>query len=134
MGLDFPLRGHDRLWTGRDVDVDLAFGLLAAAIDRLHGVTEGLRNDPAAADLPRQTLAGELRGVAERAGLWRRHPAFAGALDRLLPVAEAVGTPLVFCNGDYNPGNFLATGEVLTGFIDFARARFEDPLAGLAKF
>ena len=35
---------------------------------------------------------------------------------------------------DLNPGNFLAAGGRLTGFVDFAMARFEDPHYGLAKY
>jgi aminoglycoside phosphotransferase (APT) family kinase protein len=42
--------------------------------------------------------------------------------------------PLVFFNGDYNPVNFLSDGQQLTGFVDFAAARFEDPAFGLAKY
>jgi len=40
----------------------------------------------------------------------------------------------VFSNGDYNPLNVLVHDDVLSGWIDFEHACFEDPHIGFAKF
>jgi thiamine kinase-like enzyme len=72
--------------------------------------------------------------MSTQAAAWREVPAFMNAIKRLLPIAAATHTPLVFSNGDYNPANFLSDGSRLTGLVDFAHARFEDPYVGLAKY
>jgi hypothetical protein len=41
---------------------------------------------------------------------------------------------LVFSNGDYQPGNFLAKIGQITGFLDFESPAFQDPLMGFVKY
>jgi len=121
----------DRGWAGAPGDM-VVTGLGIEGVLRLHHATQAVLATAVA--LPRKTLASDLAGVAARGGPWCDDPYFAESLRALLPVAAAVRTPLVFSNGDYNPGNFLASGDRLTGIIDFARACLEDPLIGFAKY
>lgn len=56
------------------------------------------------------------------------------ALNRLHRQVGRHDAPLVFSNGDYQAGNFLVSGGHLTGFLDFEKARLQDPLMGWAKY
>jgi aminoglycoside phosphotransferase (APT) family kinase protein len=103
-------------------------------VARLRAVTAAVR--AAAPPIPAVTLAAELDAIRARGGPWPAAAAFREALDRLMPAAAAAAaeSALVFSNGDYNPANFLAAGGRLAGIVDFAQARFEDPLYGFAKY
>jgi aminoglycoside phosphotransferase len=114
--------------------VEVASRLVLEAVDRLHGVTEQLRNEAAADHLTRRDLLTELRLIVERGGPWIQQPLFWQAVRQLVPVLARIDTPLVFSNGDYNPANFLSDGQQITGFIDFEMACFEDPHYGFAKY
>jgi hypothetical protein len=105
--------------------------VLFDGVARLHGATAAVR--AAVPALPTVSLAAELAAIRARGGPWPATAAFGAALERLTPAAAAAG-PLVFSNGDYNPANFLAAGRRLTGIVDFALARFEDPYYGFAKY
>ena len=105
-----------------------------AAIVQLQQLATSLSQYAVAAELPHRTLQEEFQSVADRDSPWYDGPAFAEAVERLIPLVERVQTPLVFSNGDYNPANFLFDGQKLTGFVDFAWACFEDPLFGIARY
>lgn len=130
------------LSTGASPERVAALGaLIFAAVDRLHAVSPAVQDELTGKGVPSVTLAAELQAIQVRGGPWLADHTFHGALERLLPEAAAEGerTPLVFSNGDYNAGNFLADGTDasgwrLTGIVDFARARFEDPYYGFAKY
>jgi hypothetical protein len=115
-------------------EADRTVRLHRQAIARLHALTEPLLRDEVASALPQRTLLDELAEIVDRGGPWLEAPLFREAVARLKPVLEAVETPLVFSNGDYNPLNFLHQGDTLTGWLDFTHACFEDPYVGLAKF
>jgi hypothetical protein len=108
--------------------------LHSRAVARLHGLTEPLLLEPVSKELSRHTLVAAYEGVLARGGTWFDVPIYAEAMRRLQPLLEAIHTPLVFSNGDYNPLNYLHEGDTLTGWLDFAHACFEDPYIGLAKF
>jgi aminoglycoside phosphotransferase len=130
------LPGRDLLtssWSASPAVVDWAGGLLLEGVARLHELTEAVSRDAVARHLPRRTLQAELEAVIERGGAWMEEPVFDEAVRSLMPHVEAIDTPLVFSNGDYNPGNFLSDGKGLTGFVDFSWACFEDPHVGFAK-
>ena len=103
-------------------------------MDQIHRLTGAVRRHPVAATLPHVTLTAEFEETARRSAEWRAVEPFGRALDLLPGALAAAAVPLVFSNGDYNPLNFLHEGDALTGWIDFAAARFEDPHIGFAKF
>lgn len=115
------------------VGVDEASRLVLEAVGRLHQLTEQL---PWATTghLVRRDLLTQLRSIVERGGAWLRQPLFWQAIRQLVPVLARIETPLVFSNGDYNPANFLSDGLLVTGFVDFEMACFEDPHYGFAKY
>ncbi len=112
--------------------LELASRLVIEAVTRLHRLTEPLSREAVAPTLPRKTLLSDLQILLNDRNPWMQEPVFTEAADRLLPIVEAVKTPLVFSNGDYQPANFLSDGEQLTGFVDFEKACFEDPLITIA--
>jgi aminoglycoside phosphotransferase len=132
-----PLPGRDLQASARGASPDelaILCVLVLDAVERLHGATEHVAADPVAARLPHRTLASELEEIERRGGPWLNEPFVRDALAHLAPLAAVEMTPLVFSNGDYNPGNFLADSSCVTGFLDFAQACFEDPHAGFARF
>ncbi|HZO86799.1 MAG TPA: aminoglycoside phosphotransferase family protein [Chthonomonadaceae bacterium] len=114
--------------------LELAIGLLIEAVSRLHQLTEPLRQQAAAQLLPRKTLLSDLQLLIHSGNRWVQEPLFEEAVSRLLPIVAAIQTPLVFSNGDYQPANFLSDGNRLTGFVDFEKACFEDPLITFARY
>ncbi len=131
------LPGQDLLgwsWDAPPAALELAMRLVLEGVQRLHELTEPLSHEPISAHLPHITLQSELQGILARGGLWLDEPVFTQAIEKLLPIVEAIHTPLVFSSSDYNPGNFLFEGEKLTGFIDFTGPCFEDPHIGMAKY
>jgi aminoglycoside phosphotransferase len=106
--------------------------VLAAGIHVLASATTAVQASPVADRLPRHTLHEQLAlGIDSH---WLEHPAYSNAVDRLDSELARITTPLVFSNGDYQPGNFLADDGQLTGVLDFESAAFQDPLFGLAKY
>ena len=131
------LPGQDLLawsWDAPPEAVELAMRLVLEGVQRLHELTEPLRREQIAAQLPHITLQSELQGILARDGPWLNETVFKQAIDRLRPIIVNIHTPLVFSSSDYNQGNFLFDGEKLTGFIDFTGPCFEDPHVGMAKF
>lgn len=137
MALLNVLPGQDLLswsWNASVEEVDHALGLVLEGVERLHLLTEPLKQEPLAQQLPHRTLQIELQEVLADGGPWLNEPVFAQAVEQLLPLVASIQLPLVFSSGDYNQGNFLFEGEVLTGFIDFTGACFEDPHVGIAMY
>lgn len=114
--------------------LETAAGLLIEAVARLHQLTEPLSQEKIFDWLPRKNLASELQDVIRDADSWIGNAIFSEAIEKLKPVLDSIQTPLIFSNGDYQPGNFLSNGQELTGFVDFESARFEDPHVGFAKY
>ena len=103
------------------------FALTVEAVHLLHGVTEALADSDVAGQIPSVTLSDRLAEVLRNGGPWLEQPVVARALECLGVTVPGIETPLAFTNGDYNPLNFLSDGGRLTGIVDFAHARFEDP-------
>jgi len=120
-------------WSQRDsIGLELALEQTVEAVLRLHRLTDRLIQG--GAPLPRKTLSSELLRLVQSGSLWAQDPVFAAAVSLLSPIVEAIDTPLVFSNGDYQPANFLSDGNRLTGFVDFEKACFEDPLLTWARY
>jgi aminoglycoside phosphotransferase len=115
-------------------DLEMAIGMLFEAVARLHQLTEPLSQANTTDWLPRKTLAAELQDLIQPTSLWIKTAVFSEAVEKLMPALNSIQTPLVFSNGDYQPGNFLSDGKELTGFVDFENACFEDPHVGFAKY
>ena len=113
---------------------DLTCRLLEEAVDRLHALTDPVRREAIARELPENSVAAESGSIAAAESPWVRTELFQTVLSRLRPIVARIDTPLVFSNSDYNPLNFLYTGESVTGWLDFAGACFEDPHIGYARF
>ncbi len=131
------LPGQDLLswaWNASPEEVNHALRLVLNGIERLHQLTEALKQEPLAAQLPQRTLQMELQEIVVDGGPWLNEPVFAQAVNHLLPIVASIQTPLAFSSGDYNQGNFLFEDENLTGFIDFTGACFEDPHVGMAMY
>jgi aminoglycoside phosphotransferase (APT) family kinase protein len=123
-------------WTGSVPPRRIAWagGLVLEAVARLHALTEPLDREEVARHLRRTSLSTIFESILERGGPWLEEPVFTEAAKRLKPILAELNAPLVFSNGDYNPGNFLSDGERLTGFVDFGLSCFEDPHYGFAKY
>lgn len=99
----------------------------------LHGLTDSLLLHPAGRSVPRVSLESMLWEVTEEACSWSRHLLFERAVRVLIRMLPSIREPLVFSNGDLQPGNFLVKPPEVTGYLDFEYAAFEDPLMALAK-
>lgn len=131
------LPGQDLLswsWNASPEDIELALRLVLRGVEQLHMLTQPLKQEAIAEQLPHKTLHMELQTVITDGGPWLNEPIFIQAIQRLLPVVSFIQTPLTFSSGDYNQGNFLFEGDRLTGFIDFTGACFEDPHVGMAMY
>jgi thiamine kinase-like enzyme len=147
----------DFSWDAKGNDVYIAIHLVLEGVKRLHAITDALLQEPVAKNIPSKTLLGELEGIQTRGGPWLDVAEFRAALKWLEKMLPAIERPLVFSNGDYNPGNFLflanedANSEEknhsignpgslakiphrLTGLVDFSWSCFEDPHIGFAKY
>jgi hypothetical protein len=134
-----------------------ATNVTIAAIDQLHGLTDGLLADPVGAELPRRPLSLDLSEIVEKGSPWMSDPLFTDAIERLTPLVDEISkaTPLVYTNDLYFPNflrvmggtaNFSAAapfgwpgdprgdaGQVVTEFVQ-PFGWFGDPILGLAKF
>ncbi len=133
--LSFLVGENLQTWSCKSAtDMEMASGMLFEAVTRLHQLTEPLSQEKIFDWLPRKSLADELQDVIRAAGFWIKTSVFSKAVEKLMPALNSIQTPLVFSNGDYQPGNFLSNGKELTGFVDFESACFEDPHVGFAKY
>lgn len=144
-------------WEAKGNDVYIAMKLVLEGVRRLHELTAALQKEPIAKKIPSKTLTKELEEIQNRGGNWLEIKEFREAIKRLEKRLPKIEAPLIFSNGDYNPGNFLfsasneeklttadhslgnpgsleQTPHKLTGFIDFSWACFEDPHIGFAKY
>lgn len=144
-------------WEAKGNDAYIAMKLVLEGVRRLHALTEALQKEPIARKIPKKTLTRELEEIQTRGGSWLESKEFQRAIKRLEKRLPKIEEPLIFSNGDYNPGNFLFSqgneeepksanhswgnpGSLdkiphkLTGFIDFSWACFEDPHIGFAKY
>jgi thiamine kinase-like enzyme len=131
------LPGQDLLswsWNATAKEADQAIQFVLEGVERLHLLTEPLKQEQLLQALPQQTLQTELEDVLADGGPWLKEAVFIQAVEQLIPIVASVQTPLAFSSGDYNPGNFLFEEERLTGFIDFTGACFEDPHVGMAMY
>jgi aminoglycoside phosphotransferase len=104
---------------------------LIEGVSRLNALTAQLEAS-AGEILPKVKLTDILQAIETKESAWSEHALFRDAVSHLntgLP-----NDPLVFSNGDYQPGNFLTDGKTVTAFLDFEEARFEDRLIGFAKY
>jgi aminoglycoside phosphotransferase len=110
--------------------------LLVDGFSQLFELTPALLESPVADRLPRCSFYDEWTKLTEDSGDWGSVSLYKETLRQLEPLClrESLTTPLVFSNGDYQPGNFLTDGEIITGFLDFEKAGFEDPLWTLARY
>ena len=110
--------------------------LAVESIKMLHKATDFMMASPAAPNLPRRTLYDEWAVEKEKAGSWKARADYTEALQQVEGSCRlaAERTPLVFSNGDYQPGNFLTDGEKITGLLDFEKAGFLDPLINVARY
>lgn len=131
-----PGRTLQALTDENEANIPSAISLASDAIVRLFRQTEALSRHAVAETLPRRTLWDEWRTSSEAGAAWCKVGEFRETLAHLkVPCAIAAGeTSLVFSNGDYQPGNFLTDGETVTGYLDFEKAGFEDPLWTLARY
>jgi hypothetical protein len=122
----FSMGSADRLKSSKRI--------LLAGISRLSALTGPLSERLDGRGIPRRTLLEQFEVAANGASDWAGVSAFRSASEALRPVLGSIDTPLVFTNGDYQPGNFLTDGHTVTGFLDFEGACFQDPLIGFAKY
>ncbi len=119
-----------------ELGASVAKRLLVDGIVRLFAAPPAVEQSSVADTLPRTSLHDEWVKLSDASGDWAPVPRYREAVRQLeshcLTASEE--TPLVFSNGDYQPGNFLSDGKTLTGFLDFEKAGFEDPLWTLARY
>ena len=115
-------------------DLQEAKRLLVEAVLALMGASSFIAKHEVSKSLPRRSLQLELEEIKTSQSLWSKEPIFQLAPQRIEAVLPGVTTPLVFSNGDYQPGNFLAKDGQITGFLDFESPAFQDPLMGFVKY
>lgn len=108
--------------------------LLIEAAIRLESLAARIAASPVGRRLPRANLSAMLGSLTDAQGPWWRVREYRTAATALRPVLAAVPERLGFVNGDLQPANFLAANGRLTGYLDFEKAGFRDPLFGFAKY
>ena len=108
--------------------------LLIEAVINLMGATRFIKNSKFSKSFPDITLDYELKIVNNKNNPWFKEKIFKYSVKTLKPIIKKVKTPLVFSNGDYQPGNFLVENGKITGFLDFESPSFQDPLMGFVKY
>lgn len=108
--------------------------LMIEAIIKLRDVSAFIKKHNASEIIPEQTLSAELESVRTNNNSWINNKNYRAGVEELQKRLQGIDTPLVFSNGDYQPGNFLAQNGTITGFLDFESAVFQDPLVGFAKY
>jgi hypothetical protein len=129
-----PGENLQKLSMGSGRDLDLAKNLLIQATTTLTDTGEFIKKYEAGGLAPSKTLADELRTLCDGDNPWYAEKVFSDAIRKLQGSLDGVATPLVFTNGDYQPGNFLAQAGELTGFLDFESPSFQDPMMAFVKY
>ena len=130
------LEGEDlqKLSMYSEDDLQEAKRLLVEAVLALMDASSFIAKHEVSKSLPQRSLQVELEAIRTSRSLWSKDPIFQLALQRIEGNLPGVTTPLVFSNGDYQPGNFLAQNGHITGFLDFESPAFQDPLMGFVKY
>jgi len=108
--------------------------LLIEGVEKLAAATEFISHHQVSAILPHHTLSAEMESLNSTDNPWVKEKTYREACEKLGPILKNIDTSLVFSNGDYQPGNFLAKNGKLTGFLDFESPSFQDPLLGFVKY
>ena len=128
-----PGRDLQKLSMGTVAELAEAKKLLVEAVLGLHALTSRLQQDSAGL-IPARHQEDVISALETAQTERLADPLCQRALATLKLAFKTASLPLVFTNGDIQPGNFLASHGKLSGFIDFEKARFEDPLMGWAKY
>lgn len=112
----------------------LAKNLLVEAVIELIDVTDFVRKHEVAKILPEIRLSDELKVLNTEDNPWFGKKIYQEAIQKLQEALPYIKTPLVFSNGDYQPGNFLEQGGKITGYLDFESPSFQDPMMGFVKY
>jgi len=123
-----------KLSMGSEDELQEAKQMLVKAVLTLTGASSFLAKHEVSQWVPRRSLQLEWEAIKTSDSAWSREPIFQRAMQRIGGVLTEVTTPLVFSNGDYQPGNFLANNGRITGFLDFESPAFQDPLLGIVKY
>jgi aminoglycoside phosphotransferase len=108
--------------------------LLVEAVVTLTSATDFIRKHEVSKVIPIISLIKELEDVNVQENPWFKEEVFQNAVQKLKSIIENITTPLVFSNGDYQPGNFLAQDGKISGFLDFESLSFQDPIMGFVKY
>jgi hypothetical protein len=117
-----------------EVDLQKAKHLLIEAVLALMGASSFIAKHEISRSLPQRSLHQELESIRTSNNLWLGESIYQRAVERIDGILPDVAAPLVFSNGDYQPGNFLAKIGQITGFLDFESPAFQDPLMGFVKY
>lgn len=112
----------------------MAVRLLISAVVKLMSVTGVIEKGTMREPFPRLSVISELRKVNKKNSPWSKEEIFIKAVKILNKQFVSIKEPLVFTNGDYQPGNFLAENNKITGYLDFESPSFQDPLMGFVKY
>jgi aminoglycoside phosphotransferase len=129
-----PGTNLQKLSSGSEDNLIQAKKLLIEAIQALSKASEFISHHKIFNEIPKISLKQELENIEEKDDEWLTDPFFQSAINFLKPKIDAIRTPLILSNGDYQPGNFLVLDEKLSGFLDFESASFQDPLMGFVKY
>lgn len=114
-------------------NLEKAKELLIIALNTLDKISDKIECETTPDEIPRHSLINELDAIKDQEP-WSAEDLFKTSVDFLQPILKQISIPLVFTNGDNQPANFLTNGREITGFVDFEKACFRDPLMGLAKY
>lgn len=112
----------------------LAKNLVVEGAIKLMDATDFVKNHEVAKVLPSITLIDELEALNTKDNPWLGEKIYQNTFQKLQKTIRDVKTSLVFSNGDYQPGNFLAQGGEITGYLDFEFSSFQDPMMGFVKY
>lgn len=129
-----PGENLQKLGMRSDEDLAQAKELLVQAVITLTNATDFIRKHEVSKIIPSIPLTKELEDVNVEENPWFKEEVFRNAAQKLKSILENITTPLVLSNGDYQPGNFLAQGGKITGFLDFESLSFQDPIMGFVKY
>jgi len=129
-----PGENLQKLSMGSKKELNEAKRLLISAVTKLMDATQFIRKSKISRVLPIITLDFELKKLNSKDNSWLKYEIFQSAIKKLKIAIKNINTPLVFSNGDYQPGNFLVKNGKITGFLDFESPSFQDPLMGFVKY
>jgi len=129
-----PGENLQKLSMGSKKELNEAKRLLILAVTKLMNTTQFIRRSKLSRVLPTITLDSELKNLNTKENPWFKEERFQSAIKKLKIATKNINTPLVFSNGDYQPGNFLAKNGKISGFLDFESPSFQDPLMGFVKY